>query len=94
MRYLLKEQLKVLKVGRDKLFRILRAHHMLIEPRKRYHITTDSHNRFRKHKNLIIAIEITQPEYVWVSDITYIGTIANPSYFALITDAYSKKIMG
>lgn len=89
--YLLKEQLKVLKVGRDKLFRILRANHMLIEPKKRYHITTDSHHRFRKHKNLISTIEITQPESVWVSDITYVGTRANPSYLALITDAYSKK---
>ena len=92
--YLLKEQLKVLKVGRDKLFRILRANHMLIEPRKRYHITTDSHHRFRKHKNLISSLEITKPESVWVSDITYVGTRANPSYLALITDAYSKKIVG
>ncbi|MBF7093640.1 DDE-type integrase/transposase/recombinase, partial [Flavobacterium sp. ALJ2] len=92
--FLLKGQLLLLKVGRDKLFRILRANHMLIPFKKKYHITTDSHHRFRKHKNLISTIEIERPESVWVSDITYVGTRSNPSYLALITDAYSKKIVG
>lgn len=92
--YLLKDELSILKVGRDKLFRILRANHMLIKPKKSYHITTDSHHRFRKHKNLISTLEIEKPESVWVSDITYVGTRVNPSYLALITDAYSKKIVG
>ena len=92
--YLLKDELSTLNVGRDKLFRILRANHMLIEPKKSYHITTDSHHRFRKYKNLISILEIEKPESVWVSDITYVGTRANPSYLVLITDAYSKKIIG
>ena len=92
--FLLKDELRLLKVGRDKLFRILRANHMLIIPKKSYHTTTDSHHRFRKHKNLVSSIEIKEPESVWVSDITYIGTRANPTYLALITDAYSKKIVG
>lgn len=67
---------------------------MLITPKKRYHITTDSHHRFRKHKNLVNTLEIEKPESVWVSDITYVGTRKNPSYLALITDAYSKRIVG
>lgn len=91
---LLYEELLLLKIGRDKLFRILGANNMLIKPKKRYHITTDSHHRFRKHKNLISSLEIERPEAVWVSDITYVGTRKNPSYLALITDAYSKKIVG
>jgi len=92
--YLLKDELSTLNVGRDKLFRILRANHMLIKPKKSYHITTDSHHRFRKYKNLVSTLEIEKPESVWVSDITYVGTRANPSYLSLITDAYSKKIVG
>jgi transposase InsO family protein len=87
-------QLTQLSVGRDKLFTILRANHMLIKPKKGYHITTDSHHRFRKHKNLIESLDYQRPEQVWVSDITYIGNRKNPVYLALITDAYSKKIMG
>lgn len=92
--FLLKDQLLSLKVGRDKLFRILRANHMLVKPKRSYHITTDSHHRFRRHKNLVNTIEIEKPETVWVSDITYVGKRTNPSYLALITDAYSKKIVG
>ena len=92
--YLLQESLKRLKVGRDKLFKILRANGMLIKPTRSYHVTTNSHHRFRKHKNKIDQLEIDRPEQVWVSDITYIGTRSNPMYLALITDAYSKKIMG
>ncbi|WP_229335577.1 hypothetical protein [Flavobacterium sp. ALJ2] len=92
--FLLKEQLLLLKVRRDKLFRILRAKHMLIPFKKKCHLTTDSYHRFRKHKNLISTIEIERPKSVWVSDITFVGTRNNPSYLALITDAYSKNIIG
>ena len=92
--HLLKPQLKVIGVGRDKLFKILKANNLLILPKKNYHLTTDSHHRFRKHKNRIKDVEFIRPEQVWVSDITYIGNRENPCYLALITDAYSKKIMG
>ncbi|MFK7787695.1 MAG: IS3 family transposase [Crocinitomicaceae bacterium] len=91
---ILKHDLKLLGVGRDQLFSILRANKMLIKRTRSYHITTDSHHRFRKHKNLIQELEVTRPEQVWVSDITYIGKRTNPMYLSLITDAYSKKIMG
>ncbi|WP_290699914.1 IS3 family transposase [Lacinutrix sp.] len=89
--YLLEDELRELNVGRDKL---LKANQMLIKTKKKYHITTNSHHRFRKHKNQIKDIDFTRPEQVWVSDITYIGNRKNPSYLALITDAYSKKIVG
>jgi len=92
--YLLADRLQALKIGRDKFFGILRANHLLIKPRRSYHITTDSHHRFRKHKNLILEMPISRPEQVWVSDITYIGKRENPCYLSLVTDAYSKKIMG
>ena len=92
--HMLKVELSKINVGRDKLFKILKANHMLILPKKNYHITTDSHHRFRKHKNIISGLEYERPEQVWVSDITYTGNRKNPSYLALVTDAYSKKIMG
>lgn len=92
--YLLQDRLNEMNVGRDMLFRILKANHMLIIPKRSYHITTNSHHRFKKHKNLIEDIVPTQPEQIWVSDITYVGNRNNPMYLALITDAYSKKIVG
>lgn len=90
----LEKELKQLNVGRDKLFDILRANRLLISPKRQYHVTTDSHHRFKKHRNLIENLEIKRPEQVFVSDITYVGDRNNPMYLALTTDAYSKKIMG
>jgi putative transposase len=92
--HLLEEKLRPLGVGRDRLFAIMKANNLQIAPKRQYHITTDSHHRFRKHKNLIESLEINRPEQVWVSDITYIGTRVNPMYLSLVTDAYSKRIMG
>lgn len=92
--HLLRIPLQVLKIGRDKFFDILRANRLLIKPKRQYHITTDSHHRFRKHKNLVENLEIIRPEQVIVSDITYVGNRDYPMYLSLVTDAYSKKIMG
>lgn len=94
MYHLLNNDLKHLKTGRDKFIDILRANHLLIAPKRSYHITTNSHHRFRKHQNQVLDLQIQRPEQVWVSDITYIGKRENPCYLSLITDAYSKKIMG
>ena len=92
--FMLQQALRSLNIGRDKFFDILRANRLLIASKRSYHITTNSHHRFRKHKNMISDYQITKPNQVWVADITYIGNRANPSYLSLITDAYSKKIVG
>lgn len=92
--FLLKNKLETLRIGRDKFFDILRANHLLIIPKRCYHKTTNSYHRFKKHKNLIKEYCVRKPNHVWVSDITYLGNRANPAYLSLITDAYSKKIVG
>ncbi len=92
--HILKDKLGLIDVGRDKFFDILRANHLLIIPKRRYHVTTNSLHRFRKHQNLLLNIAITRPEQVWVCDITYIGKREKPCYLSLVTDAYSKQIMG
>ncbi|WP_370627256.1 IS3 family transposase [Pontibacter sp. HSC-14F20] len=89
--HLLQEQLQV---GRDKLFAILRERGLLIKPRKSYHKTTDSKHWMKKHRNLVEGLKIERPEQVWAADITYIPTRQGHNYLSLVTDAYSKKIMG
>ena len=83
-----------LKVGRDKLFDILREHDMLVKRKKAYCRTTDSYHRFHKYNNLVKDMEVTAPNQVWVSDITYIRMVKGFCYLALITDMYSRKIVG
>ena len=83
-----------IKCGRDKLNDILRSEGMHIKKKKNYMRTTNSYHRFYKYPNLIKDIHINRAEQVWVSDITYIRTGQGWLYLSLITDAYSKQIVG
>jgi putative transposase len=83
-----------IKVGRYYLFELLGAYKLLIRRRKRKVITTDSRHWMRKYSNLTRELVIRRPEQLWVSDITYIRVRNDWGYLSLITDAYSRKIMG
>lgn len=83
-----------IKMGRDALFTLLRNHGLLIRKTKRFFITTDSKHFYYTSPNRIKEIEITHAEQVLVCDITYIKTDECHAYLAIVTDAYSKKIMG
>jgi len=80
--------------GRDRLFDVLRRSGLLIRPRKRYIQTTFSRHWMRTYPNLIRDIHVSGPEELWVSDITYLKTDEGYCYLSLVTDAYSRKIMG
>src|SRR5690606_16569917 len=94
--YLIQNELQSMKrkLGRDALFDYLRSEHMLIKPRKRYTKSTFSKHWLRKYPNLYNSMEITTPEQVFVSDITYIKSKERTHYLSLVTDAFSRKIMG
>jgi len=92
--YLLQDRLDSMGIGRDKLFAIMRANHLHIHSQRSYRVTTNSYHRFHKHPDLVNGTKIMRPEQVWVSDITYLGTGKSHNYLSLITDAYSKKIVG
>jgi putative transposase len=83
-----------ISIGRDYLFDLMRDHGLAIRKRKRKAITTDSRHWMRKYPNLIKELEVTGPEQLLVSDITYIQLKKQWGYLSLVTDAYSKKIMG
>lgn len=85
---------KGIKMGRDKLFDYLRSEHLLVPNRKKYHKTTNSKHWMRKYPNIIKNTEINRPEQVWVADITYLQVKKKHYYLHLITDAYSKRIVG
>lgn len=82
------------RIGRDKFFNILRSQGLLVKPLRKYIRTTNSHHRFRIYKNLIEDMEINRCNQVLVSDITYLSTRDRFYYLSLITDVYSRKIIG
>lgn len=73
---------------------MLQAHRLLVKNRRRTVSTTDSHHWLHKYKNLVKKLEVNRPHQLWVSDITYIRLIGKFGYLSLITDAYSRKIVG
>lgn len=83
-----------LKIGRDKLFSILKEEYLLVGKRRKYTKTTNSRHWLRKYPNIAKDITLNRPEQLWVADITYLQTKKGHEYLHLITDAYSKKIMG
>jgi putative transposase len=85
---------KEIKIGRDGLFDFARNNDLLIRKTKLWHITTDSKHGFYKSPNLIKDMLPTKAEQVFVTDITYIKIEDDHAYLALVTDLYSKKIMG
>lgn len=92
--YLLKDLSKELHIGRDKLFTLLREEGLLVEPKKSYVKTTNSYHRFRVYKNELSKKKINSPNQAWASDITYISTTSGFMYLFLLTDMYSRKIVG
>jgi putative transposase len=83
-----------LKIGRDKLADILRENGLLIVKNGRKIFTTYSKHRFYKYPNIVKGLVLTAPNQVWVSDITYVLTWNGFVYLSMITDAYSRKIVG
>lgn len=80
--------------GRDWLFNVMRDTNLLVSKQKRYCYTTNSNHRFRVYKNHFKDFLITKSNQVWVSDITYLKTKNGFCYASLITDAYSRMIVG
>jgi transposase InsO family protein len=96
LHYMLKERLlqRQIMIGRDRLFRLLREEGLLVIRKRKSTITTNSKHWMRKYPNLVKNLPLTRPEQLWVADITYIDTEEQTGYLHLITDAYSKQIMG
>lgn len=81
-------------MGRDAFFNVLREYGLLVRIRRRKDITTDSNHPYRKYPNLIKEFIPIAHSQLWVSDITYIVIGDSFAYLSLITDAFSRKIVG
>jgi putative transposase len=81
-------------VGRDKFFDILRQNGLLVKRRRRYALTTNSRHTFPVHPNLLTSELATGPNTVWVADQTYIRLRQGFCYLSLVTDLFSRKVVG
>jgi putative transposase len=88
-----------IRIGRDAMFAVLGERNLLVPRKRAYHKTTHSHHHLRRHPNLVKEgaegrVVATGCEQLWVADITYVPTRDKTTYLSLVTDAYSRKIVG
>ncbi len=93
---MLKEQLEAedVRLGRDRFFEVLRQQGLLLEPLPKAPRTTNSSHSLPVFRNMIKDLDLTGANQVWISDITYIRTREGFGYLSLITDKYSRKVVG
>jgi transposase InsO family protein len=96
LHHLIKPDLRAMgiKLGRDRFFDALREENLLVERRRSRTRTTNSFHRYRVWPNRVKGLEVTRPDQVWVSDITYIRHRGGFAYLFLVTDVWSHKIVG
>ena len=81
-------------IGRDRFYELLSRHDLLIRRRKRYRYTTQSNHIYKKYPNRIKGIAPRGANQIWVSDITYVKISHRDYYLSLITDAFSRRVVG
>jgi transposase InsO family protein len=81
-------------MGRDKFFGLLRSEGLLVPRKRSYTRTTNSYHRFHRYGNLLKDMPVHRPHQAWVSDITYIRLGDGFAYLSLLTDYYSRKVVG
>lgn len=82
------------RIGRDRFFEVLEEKSLLLDPLPKSPRTTNSRHSLPVFTNRIADMDLSGPNQVWVSDITYIRTDEGFVYLSLITDAWSRKIVG
>ncbi len=90
----LQRTVEPLGVGRDRFFDILRRHKLLVRPRKRFMPTTNSRHSLPVRPNLLTTTRPEGPNQVWVADQTYLRLTSGFCYLSLVTDLWSRKIIG
>lgn len=83
-----------ISIGRDAFFELLSKNKLLVRRTKRSVHTTNSKHHFHRYPNLVKDFEPLKAHELWVADITYIPLKNRFAYLFLITDAYSRKIVG
>lgn len=83
-----------LKISKEQLIELLRWNGLLLRPPRRFVATTNWKHNLKVYQNLLPSTKITAKDQVWVTDITYISVIKGFVYLFLVTDYYSRKIVG
>jgi putative transposase len=82
------------RVNRKRVWRLMKAMGLQVAPKRRKKGTTNSQHPFPRYPNLVKGLEVTRPDQVWVSDITYVQLCREDVYLAVIMDVFTRAIRG
>ena len=81
--------------GANRVARLMREHGLKGKRVKKYQVTTDSKHNYPVAPNLLNRqFDVSCPNRVWVSDITYIRTSEGWLYLAGVVDLHSRMVVG
>ncbi len=81
-------------VNHKRILALMRRERLLCRPRRRFIRTTDSRHGLPVYPNLARTLPVTQPNQLWVADLTYVRLVRGFAYVAVILDAFSRRAVG
>jgi len=82
------------QINRKRVQRMMRQKKLLRPLKRAKYRTTDSQHPYPRYPNLVAELEITQPEQVWVCDITYMRLGKGFVFLAVVMDVFTRAIRG
>jgi len=83
------------RVGKDRIQKLMKRHGVKARGKRRYVLTTDSKHNLPIAANLLDRnFQPARPDAVWSSDITYIPTDEGWLYLAAVIDLYARQVVG
>jgi putative transposase len=82
------------QASRKSVLRLMRMDNLLCLRKKRFVVTTNGDHRLPVYPNLAAEMDITAPDQLWVSDLTYIRLGHELIYLAVVLDACSRRCLG
>ncbi len=83
------------QLGRQRVVRLMAQLGICARPKRRFKVTTDSGHDLPIAENVLDRdFTTTEPDRVWVADITYIWTAEGWLYLAVIIDLFSRRVVG
>jgi putative transposase len=82
------------RVNHKRILALMRAERLLCRLKRRFIRTTDSRHGLAVYPNLARTLSVTEPNRLWVADLTYVRLVRGFAYVAVILDAFSRRAVG
>ncbi len=84
-----------IRVGKERVQKLMQLHGIRGKGKKRFKVTTDSNHAWPVSPNLLNReFTVSEPNRVWVGDITYIATDEGWLFLAVVIDLFSRQVVG